>query len=241
MDLKEDGLLDDSVADHWYYRAKSAALVTALEGVRPCSVLDVGAGSGFFSRQLLSDGHVADATCIDPGYGTDHDEMIGGRPLLFRRMVEQPRADLVLMMDVLEHVDDDAALLRAYVEPVDRGTHFVLTVPAFSWLWSAHDVFLGHRRRYTLAQLRTLAESAGLVIDQACYFYGLLFPLAALCRLLERLKAAFSGTRRPRSQMRPLNALLNTALWLACRVELPVFRHNRLFGLTAMIVAHKAG
>ncbi len=240
MDLREDGLLGAGVAGHWYYRAKSAAVATLLGGMRPARVLDVGAGTGFFSRQLLRRDHVTSATCVDPGYAEDRDETIEGKPLLFRRSVARPSVDLVLLMDVLEHVADDGALLRSYVREVDCGTRFIVTVPAFSWLWSGHDVFLGHHRRYTLGQVRAVVESSGLVVEGACYLYGALFPLAAASRLLARLRAAVTGQDRVRSQMRLWGRLPNGALWAACRAELWMFRHNRLFGLTAMVVARKA-
>jgi hypothetical protein len=239
MDLREDGLLGSSIADHWYYRTKSAAVEVALGDLRPRSVLDVGAGTGFFSRQLLKHEHVAIATCIDTGYVGDHDETAHGKPLLFRREAGASRAELVLLMDVLEHVENDGALLAAYVARVDQGTRFVITVPAFSWLWSGHDVFLGHYRRYTLGQIRRVVEASGLVVDEACYLYGALFPLAVGTRLLSRLTSALFGQGRARSQMRLVGRLLNRALWLVCDAELLVFRRNRFFGLTAMIVARK--
>ena len=240
MDLREDGLLGAGVADHWYYRAKSAAVITLLAGTRPASVLDVGAGTGFFSRQLLRRDHVTGATCVDPGYAADRDETVGGKPLLFRRSVARPCADVVLMMDVLEHVAEDGALLRSYVRQAGGGTRFVVTVPAFSWLWSGHDVFLGHHRRYTLGQIRAVVESSGLVVEEACYLYAALFPLAAASRLLGRLRAAVTGRDVVRSQMRRCGRLSNNALWAACRAELWMFRRNRLFGLTAMVIARKA-
>lgn len=239
MDLREDGLLGACVADHWYYRAKSAAVSTLLGAAPPGLVLDVGAGTGFFSRQLLRRGDVTGATCVDPGYACDRDEAIDGKPLLFRRSVACPTADLVLLMDVLEHVADDATLLRAYVGEAGCGTRFIVTVPAFSWLWSGHDVFLGHHRRYTLAEIRGVVESSGLVVEHACYLYGALFPLAAASRLLGRLRAALTGRSTARSQMRLWGRLSNAILWAACRAELPMFRHNRLFGLTAMVAARK--
>ena len=240
MDLREDGLLGAGVADHWYYRAKSAAVLTLLGRMRPGSVLDVGAGTGFFSRQLLRRDHVTSATCVDPGYGCDRDETVGGKPLLFRRSVSRPSADLVLLMDVLEHVAEDGALLRSYVRQVECGTRFIVTVPAFSWLWSGHDVFLGHHRRYTLGQIRGVVESSGLVVEGTCYLYGVLFPLAAASRLCGRALAAITGRTRVRSQMRLCGRLANGALWAACRAELSMFRHNKLFGLTAMVIARKA-
>ena len=240
MDLREDGLLGAGVAYHWYYRAKSAALATLLGGTRPARVLDVGAGTGFFSRQLLRRDHVTSATCVDPGYGCDRDELVEGKPLLFRRSVARPVADLVLLMDVLEHVERDDALLRSYVLQVACGTRFIVTVPAFSWLWSGHDVFLGHHRRYTLGQIRSVVEASGLVVEGTCSLYGALFPLAAASRLLGRLRAAVTGQDRVRSQMRRCGRVSNSALRAACRAELWMFRHNRLFGLTAMVIARKA-
>ena len=239
MDLREDGLLGAGAADHWYYRAKSAAVMALLGGMRPARVLDVGAGTGFFSRQLLRRDHVTSATCVDPGYAADRDEWIEGKPLLFRRSVTRPGADLVLLMDVLEHVADDGALLQSYVRDAGRDTRFIVTVPAFAWLWSGHDVFLGHHRRYTLGQIRGVVESSGLVVENTCYLYGALLPLAAASRLLGRLRAALTGHDAVRSQMRRCGRLSNGALWAACRAELLMFRHNRLFGLTAMVIARK--
>ena len=240
MDLREDGLGGACVADHWYYRAKFAA-VAALLGASPAgSVLDVGAGTGFFSRQLLRRGDVTGATCVDPGYAADRDETVDGKPLLFRRSVACPNPGVVLLMDVLEHVAEDRALLRSYVREVECGTRFIVTVPAFSWLWSGHDVFLGHHRRYTLGQIRAVVESSGLVVEEACYLYAALFPLAAASRLLGRLRAAVTGRDVVRSQMRRCGRLSNNALWAACRAELWMFRRNRLFGLTAMVIARKA-
>jgi hypothetical protein len=67
-----------------------------------------------------------------------------GKPLLFRRSVDQSDADLVLLMDVIEHVEDDVGLVREYANKVAPGTRFITTVPAFMWLWSGHDVFLEH-------------------------------------------------------------------------------------------------
>jgi hypothetical protein len=121
------------------------------------------------------------------------------------------------------------------VQKVPRGARFLVTVPAFQVLWSAHDVFLEHRRRYTLRGVEAVLRAAGLSVERGCYFYGALFPLAAATRLLERLRRG----AEPRSQMRPMGALPNTVLWWACRAEMPFLRANRLAGLTAMVLAAK--
>lgn len=234
MDLKEEAILGDAVAEHWYYRAKLAAVRRLLQGGRVREILDVGAGAGFFSRALLRSGEIVAATCVDPGYGEERDEIVAGKPLRFRRGVARTAADLVLMMDVLEHVDDDVGLLGEYVSKAPSGAWFVLTVPAFQFLWSGHDVFLEHRRRYTLGSLEGVARAAGLRVERGCYFYGALFLLAAASRLFGRLRGG-----EPKSQLRRSGALANALLWSACRIELPFFRANRLAGLTAMALAAK--
>ena len=53
MDLKEEDILGADIAQHWYYRSKAAALRRVVADVNPQRLLDVGAGSGFFSRHLL--------------------------------------------------------------------------------------------------------------------------------------------------------------------------------------------
>ena len=72
----------------------------------------MGAGAGFFSRHLLR-GAATGAVCVDPGYAADWDEVVAGKLLQFRRDPPAGHASTILMMDVLEHVDDDVALVRA--------------------------------------------------------------------------------------------------------------------------------
>ncbi len=235
MDLKEATLLGDAADGHWYYRAKLATLLKLVADKPANRILDVGAGSGFFARQLLLHTDCRSATCVDPGYLADTDETISGKPIRFRRATSSAIADLVLLMDVLEHVEDDAALLSSYVAPAAPGTRFVITVPAFNWLWSEHDVFLEHYRRYTLAGIEAVCAAAGLEVTTGCYFYGTVLPLAVLQRLL----VAPASKAPARSQMRTHSPLVNNLLWLACRMELPWCQSNRIAGLTAFVAARK--
>ncbi len=238
MDLKELEILGEQVESHWYYQAKAAALLRLIGDLSPRQVLDVGAGSGFFSRQVLARTGATSATCVDPGYPADSDTIAHGKPLLFRRGVEHDPADLVLLMDVLEHVDDDVGLLRMYADPAPAGARFVITVPAFQWLWSGHDIFLEHRRRYTLAQIEGVARAAGLEVERGAYYFGAVFPLAVAARMAGRLLSG--GKMEAKSQMRMHGALANSVLLGACRAELPVFPANRLAGLSAFVRARKA-
>ncbi len=236
MDLLEQDILGATIGEHWYYRSKSRAMLRMLGGAAPRAVLDIGAGSGFFAREWLAHGGARQATCVDPNYPADRDEQVEGKPLLFRREITTTDADLLLLMDVLEHVDDDVGLLGGYARMAPRGARVLLTVPAFQWLWSGHDVYLGHRRRYTVARLEATARAAGLEVERACYFFAAVFPLAATLRLPGALRRGFTGQDPPpRCEMRSHGALANRVLEAACSAELPVFPFNRVFGLSVFL------
>jgi hypothetical protein len=137
------------------------------------------------------------------------------------------------MMDVLEHVDDDRWLLRHYAEKVPAGAHFLVTVPAFAFLWSGHDVFLEHKRRYRLPEIEAAMRDAGLEIVRGSYYFGFVFPLAAAVRLADR------NTTEPRSSLKKQGAVANGILTALCAAELPLFPVNRLAGLSCFVLARK--
>ncbi len=233
MDLKEEDILGAEIGRHWYYRTKAAALRRAVSGISPRRLLDIGAGSGFFSRHLLEHTDAESALCVDIGYPADRDDTVGAKPVRFRRDTGPTDCDLVLMMDVLEHVDDDRGLVRHYADKVPPGAHFLATVPAFAFLWSGHDVFLEHKRRYRLAEIEGTMCGAGLEIVRGSYYFGAIFPLAAAVRLADR------NTAEPRSSLSKHGALVNGLLTAACAAELPFFPFNRLAGLSAFVLARK--
>jgi len=106
-------------------------------------------------------------------------------------------------------------------------------VPAFRFLWSGHDVFLDHKRRYTLPEIESALRDAGLAVVKGAYFFGLVFPLAAVVRLATR------GSSQPRSSLSQHGVLTNSLLTTLCAVELPFFPLNRVAGLSAFVLAQK--
>ena len=150
------------------------------------------------------------------------------------RSVETVDADAVLMIDVIEHVDDDIALIRDYGDRAAPGTKFLISVPAFQFLWSSHDEFLEHRRRYTLSSLKTSVTAAGLRPIKSRYFFGLIFPAVAAMRAFENKNAPAE------SQMRPAPNWLNASLVALHDLErLALFPFNRLAGVSAFCLAEK--
>lgn len=238
MDLKEEKAIGGDPSAHWYYISKGRA-IKALLGADPIgALLDVGAGSGVFSKMLVGEGRAESAVCVDPNYETEFVGVRSSDRISYVRSVETVDADTVLMIDVIEHVDDDVALVRDYAERAKPGARFLISVPAFQFLWSSHDEFLEHRRRYTLETLRRAVEAAGLRPVRERYFFGLLFPAAAAMRLAERRNAA--DAKPAASQLKPAPDWLNKSLVAIHDLErAALFPFNRLAGVTAFCLAEK--
>ncbi len=237
MDLKEEDILGPAIKDHWYYVAKGKALRSILGGQAVPEVLDVGAGSGVFTRQLIDAGLAERGVCVDPGYPGDHAETHNGHAIAFRQHVDAVPQKLILMMDVLEHVDDDLGLLREYSDRMPADARVLITVPAFRFLWSGHDVFLEHRRRYTLAEVEGLVNKAGLKVLAGRYFFGMLFPVIAALRLVGKLRFK-AGTMEAKSDMKVMPPMVNRALTAVHGIErAALFPINRLAGLSVFCLA----
>ena len=89
------------------------------------------------------------------------------------------KADIILAMDVLEHIKEDHAALKEWRNTLKPDGLLLITVPAFQHLWSSHDIFLGHYKRYNNKSLNDLANSAGLeaVRIHLYFFFYISFSL----------------------------------------------------------------
>lgn len=240
MDLKEEGILGDKSPGHWYYVAKGRALCRMLGGRQFGEVLDVGAGSGTFSKLLLDRGMCTSAVCLDPHYAQEHAECHRGAPIRFVRSVGQVTQSLILMMDVLEHVEDDIALVRSYTDAMPEDATLLVTVPAFEFIWSGHDVFLEHYRRYTRESLTRSLEAAGLKVTDCRYFYASVFPVAALKRIASGRRVK-DGSLAPKSDLRLYPGWLNQIFVSVLDAErIALFPFNRFLGLTVFATARRA-
>jgi len=182
MDLSE--VRGDSRGRHPWEIARAACILGLIEHVDGMVVGDIGAGDLYFARALQRR-KPERLIAVDKGYGTaSKQDGIALLPSLSE--VDDNSLDLAFLMDVLEHEQDDRGFLAEALRKVKPGGRLVVTVPAFPFLFSAHDVFLGHRRRYGRSQLHDLLRGLETEHVQSFYFFTSLFLLRCLQVLLAK-------------------------------------------------------
>jgi SAM-dependent methyltransferase len=179
---------------HWWFRARRLILKALIERVvrspKKARILEVGCGTGHNLAMLKTFGRV-EASELDRCARAVANKRLPGKvkeaKLPDLSMFERNGYDLIALLDVLEHVPDDLASLRAIHRRLKPGGALLMTVPANPWMWSAHDAAHHHFRRYTKKQLEELFLRSGLEVQLLSYFNTLLFPLVAAARVMGKI------------------------------------------------------
>lgn len=143
--------------------------------------------------------------------------------------------DLICMLDVLEHIEDDSGALNNLASQLNSNGMLLITVPAYMFLWSAHDEIHHHQRRYTRKELEGIIMKSGLKIKYSTYFNTLLFPLVYSARLAGKLvnKNQASDANMP-------SPIVNLILQSIFQLEKLILRLISLpFGVSVLIIAEK--
>jgi len=216
---------------HFWRVARRKLVLELLErhrpGPGPLRILDVGGACSLIPREMQRFGPV---TVIEPDAATVEfsrrelglDVRCGGLP--DKLPVEGP-FDVITMLDVLEHIDDDAGALRAIRPLLRPGGLLLLTVPALPVLWSSHDVSVHHKRRYLRPGFRSLIEANGFVANRLSYHTSLLLPVLAPQRIADRWKGIDPHAEY---KVKPPPAPVNRAFAAVMSVEASLFRRMDL-------------
>lgn len=184
MDKKAFALLH-AMEDSWWYRGRARTISRVLTRVRGTQekILDLGAGFGGMADTLTHYTHELEGT--EPDEASRAQATARGYSNMYEDLSSvKPPYNLVALFDVLEHVEDDHALLADLHTLLVQDGYLAMTVPAFQWLWSEHDVAHHHYRRYTTRSVRTVLEAAGFKVEYISYWNMLLCIPAAIVRVV---------------------------------------------------------
>lgn len=206
---------------HWWFAARRSIVLHMLRrelesthGTRtPLRLLDVGCGAGGLLAYLREFGEV---TGVDPSAAAVAYASAKGADVRAGTLPEglpfaaEERFDVITLLDVLEHVEQDEAALAALARLLRPDGLLVVTVPAFPFLWSSHDVVNEHVRRYTRGQLRARLEGAGFDVRTISYYNTTLFLPIAAVRVVRRWLFGLSEQGDLGTVPRPVNAALRS-------------------------------
>jgi SAM-dependent methyltransferase len=225
----------------WLFRGRRMIIRSVLPNHRrPRHALDLGCGTGRWlcDLQRTAD-HVVgldlSRTALDFCHRRTDSPLCQGTAL--RLPFRRETFDLATALDVCEHLDDDRAALAELARVTRPGGWIMLTVPAFPFLWSAHDRALWHRRRYTARVLGERVRAAGFTVHRLSYFNCFVFGAAALYRLARN---AFGSRERAATDFDAVPAFLDPLLLAFSRLETCLLRRVNLpFGLSLLCLARK--
>ena len=229
-------------SSHWWFVARRKIIqrvINNLDFPRNIRILDAGCGNGDNLSLLSTFGDLVAFEKNEYALKTAKSKKIGE---IYKAELPDklPNAiktnfDLIVLLDVLEHIDDDSKSLTTVRKLMNNKGIILITVPAFQWLWSEHDVIHHHKRRYSKSELREKLDSSGFRIKYISYFNTLLFPFA----LVERIGQKIFSPSNPEILELPnnkINFLLEKIFSLEAifmnKISLP-------FGLSLVAIAEK--
>lgn len=178
--------------DYWWHRARGDLLHVVFEPFlgTPRRTLDVGSADAPSVGWMRGD-HPHVNLDLFPG-GLVPGEGVCGSAMALPFLDEA--FDVVCAFDVVEHCEDDALAVGELARVLAPGGRMLLSVPAYQWAWSDHDVQAGHHRRYTRRRLSRLVEGTGMTLLRSTYAFGSVFPLFVAERARRRLRSPTDGS-----------------------------------------------
>ncbi len=213
---------------YWWFVGRRFILKRWLVGMRSelspsPRIVDVGCGTGANVELLTGHGDVTAVDAFEEALRFCAERGIGG--LVQARGEALPFADgsfdLATSFEVLEHVPDDASAAAELARVLRPGGRALITVPAYPWLWSEHDVALDHQRRYTRQGLVAVLEGAGLRVERVAHCVSVLLPVTVAFRWGQRLVRwlTHSEPKTPTSGLVVLPAPVSALFALTLRLE----------------------
>lgn len=222
---------------HWWFVARRKILAKTLASLKlpaKAQILEIGCGTGGNLTMLQSFGEVSgiEHDAFAREYAKQISEINVSKGSLPDKLSSDKKFDLICLFDVIEHIEDDTGSLKTVKNLLKPDGKIVVTVPAYMWLFSSHDMAHGHFRRYTASELSDKASQLDLAVLRTSYFNCLLFPLAGLKRTLDLL---WPGKMKADSEMP--SPFINYCLQGLFAMEARIIDKVRMpFGLSVMAI-----
>lgn len=231
MEKSEYARLAEYEQSYWWHQGRLEIIQTymrrASRNRSSPAILNVGCGTGGTIKMLEKFGTVDNVDTSDDAIGFAR--KLGYRNITKVDDISLPfkdaAYDIVGAFDVLEHIEDHKGALSEWKRVLKDDGAIVITVPAYQWLWSGHDVTMHHCRRYTMKSLTALVVEANLSPERKSYAIGFSLPLVAGFRLagkiLDRADSDASFVPVPRSINKLFTAFLKAEAKLHDTFSLP--------------------
>lgn len=192
-------LLEDT---HFWYKSRREIIESVLQSHKllneQFSVLEIGSANGtnikyFKSRFKHIKGSEINTEAINIAQQKNPDVEFYNGMLPHNIGFADEKFDLIFLLDVLEHVENDLAALIEIKRRLTKNGKLILTVPAYQFLFGKFDIDSFHFRRYNMTNISQLVHKSGFKINFKSYFNFWLFPLVLISRLIEKLLNKSSG------------------------------------------------
>jgi SAM-dependent methyltransferase len=221
---------------YWWYRARTGLLETVLGPFLGDAkvTLDVGSADGP-SVAWMRGSHRRVNLDLFPKGLTPGEGVCGSAMAL---PFADESFDVVAAFDVVEHCEPERQAMAELVRVLAPGGRLLLSVPAYQWAWSHHDVRAGHYRRYTKPRLVALVEGGGLRVERATYAFGGVFPFFVAERLASRMRRRIGGA--PAEGLTPVPPRLDRLFMRLSGLERKILdRRDLPFGSSVFLAATK--
>jgi len=185
MDLRETG--SNEHRHPWELSRADCVIKTIAPYINGKVIADVGCGDLYFSNIVLKNFN-SKIFAIDTGFTQEICENNKITKLNDITELKDNSVDIVILMDVLEHIEDTGKFLSLLSNKVVKEGILFITVPAFQHLYSEHDVFLKHYRRYNRKSLSTTFTACGFKVEGMFYFYSALYVMRLIQFLITRFR-----------------------------------------------------
>lgn len=196
--------------EYWWFVARNEIVKTLIlqktDLPQGSYVLDIGCGTGGFSEKIS---HLYSPICLDTSELAIDYCRKRGLQHTYKSTVEefdfeQYPIKAAIMLDVIEHIENDSEIVKQVYEKLPNGAWFITTVPAYQSLWSRHDEIHQHYRRYNRFDFNNMLRKAGFNIVYSSYFNTLLFAPAVMKRYVDKLTGAEKKNSEPVEKVSPL-------------------------------------